>query len=284
MFERVCVLSLLAGMALSSGCVVPGGAPLEVVFSPDGKTVAFTWLDEIYIGTPILPLGVLPKNLNGQWAPARTALFPSGYRVDGGVVGVVVGSGMFDLEDSSFAPMFSPDSRHIAFATESRIIVVQPDSSRPVIRIEPPAKDEKIAGLSWSAGGELLYATGQPKGGWTFWRRDVSAQDAKSRKVRCVVFHSSPLLSPKFGESFSLSPSGRWVVVNCFVEWTKTGFSGEDCSILLDLETGKEKKLTTGWVKYVFWKNDAEATCLLFGTHPGQSHLISLVLLGEHAE
>jgi hypothetical protein len=257
---------------------MPYSSPVDVAFSPDGKTVAFTWLDAIYLGTPLIEgiaAGVMPETCYGQWSSAWTTGFPSGVRVDGGVA--TPGKSDQDIQGKSYPPMFSPDSRYAAFATYSRIVVVQPRDSGIVLRIEPPAKDEKIVGLTWSAGSELLYATGMPRGARTFWRCDASAPGAQPRQMRHVVFPSAPLPLQEFAGGISWSPSGRWAVLT--VQDPPKATSAPKVadiayhSVLLDLETGKDIDFTSEeTLGVVVWKDDTEAICEQYGPGADDTH------------
>lgn len=244
---------------------MPYSGPGEVAFSPDGKTVAFTWFDAIYVGTPLIEdvaAGVMPETCYGQWSPAGTTAFPSGIRVEGAAITI----GDRNIQEYSYAPRFSLDSRYLAFATESRIIVVQPGSSDCVARIEPSEKNGKIAGLTWSAAGELVYAVSLPKGEWVFWKRDLSAENANLRQICRLMVSTTPLQDAGLAKIIHWSPSGRWAVVNV---QTSRKASSEPKSgdiayhaILLDLETGKYKELAgSNAMASVVWKDDTEALC-----------------------
>jgi hypothetical protein len=122
---------------IAGGCaVMPAGFPGEVAFSPDGAQVAFAWWDAVYVGPAImLPFGVMPETFYGQWAGAQTTWPVMGTRLEGRL------SVPYASIPREAPPVFSPDSRFVAFQHARCIVVVDVRASREVLRMSASEKD-----------------------------------------------------------------------------------------------------------------------------------------------
>ncbi len=128
----------------------------EAAFSPDGRLVAFVWIDQLRAFLSDKPRAV--QAVHVCWCPAERAGEPdrSEVRVDrlGPAFGETPAASVVHLR-------FSPDSRHVAVVAPNAVTVVDPQTG--VARRVTPG-GEQYSSFAWLSDEEIAYVAFRPPG------------------------------------------------------------------------------------------------------------------------
>lgn len=199
---------VLIVLSVSCGCT-PHSRPYgEIVFSPDGDTVAFIWEDSwemrlLHVGTPL-------RSLHLRWCDASDPRSQRSVRLDS--LGWKFSHSSVPVE-----LRFSPDSRHVAAWTAHFLTVVDLSSGR---QWRLARFGERVTSFAWLSDHEVGYVTHTNLRGRfgriadrTFWRQNIHKKlDARIRIFRetGAAVGARPTVYDYPIEHWS--PKGRYVI------------------------------------------------------------------------
>jgi len=233
------------------GCICGGATTEQIIcFSPDGQTVAY--LRESFGGFGHMM--VLATGWSSQhvcWSPADARNKQRKLAMHNKLWAMVGGESSGGLPETAEALLFSPDSRHLAVATDERIIVIETATGRHW-RIEDRAVPHS------------LHWTGKSQLGWcnlTF------PDDAREPIWRVLTSHIPPVAKPveryqTEGASdmqAQWSPDGRYLILAAVSV-------GPDLCAVLDLQTAEVRYLKLPLAAFcgAAWRRDSKAAVLFF--------------------
>jgi imidazolonepropionase-like amidohydrolase/Tol biopolymer transport system component len=250
------------------------GSWLSVDVSPDGRTLVFDLLGDLY--TMPATGGRATPLTQGMAFDAQPRFSPDGRRVvftsdRNGGEGVWMLS--LDLKDTVQvtrgktdkyeSPEFTPDGQYVLFTKNYRLHMAHVDGGAGIQLIREPA------GQGGGGGGGLVRYMGaafgdDPRYVWTARRTGVWQYNTALPDYQLVVYDrdtgETSTRSSRPGSAFrpTLSPDGRWLVYG-------TRYAAETGLRIRDLETGNER-----WLAYPVQRDDQESRATL-DTYPGMT-------------
>jgi Tol biopolymer transport system component len=131
--------------------------------------------------------------------------------------------------EDGWAPFFSPDGKHLAFAQRGRLVKLALPSGQPdeASHVEPIAKVGLMRGASWGEVGGILYCPGAGQGLWR-----VSAQTGQTHEVTRL----DPARHEQSHRWPSFLPRGRAAL---FTVLDASGRIDRSAIALLNIQTGR---------------------------------------------
>ena len=275
-----------------SGCVCGSDTYIsDVVFSPDGKYVAYRRRHDGGIGH-LLILALVWRKDEVRWCRASAPDEQRSVVIDQRVGFWILGGG--PRTEWTRDVRFSPDSRQLAIQTTNGLLLaIETTSSLLLVDVatgkvrRPVTNDERIESFTWFGPGEIVWCeiVGEEKGregaAWRIWRLDVNDPQAQTKLAAT---------GPYFSLGDYLSRGGGDL---SHVEWSPTGkhvlialcYSVGPCAVV-DLETGERTVLSPpgGQFSGAAWRADGSAVLVAFNimkrdceTHAG-NEFVSLDL------
>jgi len=250
------------------------GSWMSVDVSPDGQTLVFDLLGDIY--TMPMTGGRATPLTQGMAFDAQPRFSPDGSRIvftsdRNGGEGVWILS--LDLKDTVQitrgkndkyeSPEFTPDGRYVVFTKNYRLHMAHVDGGSGIQLIRDP---ERQGG---GGGGGLIRYMGaafgkDPRYVWTARRTGIWQYNTALPDYQLVVYDrdtgETATRSSRPGSAFrpTLSPDGRWLVYG-------TRYAAQTGLRIRDLETGSER-----WLAYPVQRDDQESRATL-DVYPGMS-------------
>lgn len=237
--------------AIFTGCK-GGGSPGSVCFSPDGTTIAYTYVERIDL--PLPPeMPTIYSTVYLQWCHSDQLKQCQSIKIDS------YGKSYGSFVQGQFLLMFSPDSKQLAVKSPRYFEVVDLQTGK---RFQLTGPDESVATMGWLGNTEMVYVI-----------YTESDPGKRSHSLTHQIFRHS--IGEPAGKRLMLyeqkdydgtyhdyiSPTGEYIV------FMSQGYSNGRF-LLLDSQTGKVTPLTEkdGQCQGVSWKPDGSCVFCLSST------------------
>ncbi|MGH7618729.1 MAG: amidohydrolase family protein [Gemmatimonadaceae bacterium] len=248
---------------------------MSVDVSPDGRTIAFDLLGDIY--TIPITGGKATALTRGMGFDAQPRFSPDGKKIvyvsdrDGGYNLYTLSLDKKDTVQITtgktnryYSPVFTPDGQYVIATRGNRLYVYDTEggTGEELVRPEPGAAAAPAGGRGGGGGAETLRQMGAAFGGdpryvWFAQRRGTFMYNTPLEDYSLAVYDresgQTSVRETRWGSAFrpALSPDGKWLVYG-------TRYVSETRLRLRDLRTGDER-----WLVYPVQRDDQESAASL---------------------